>query len=41
MKHIANKVTETEDKLTLPNKTTNKGSNFTIEGIDYIVINDE
>ena len=41
MKHIANKVTDTEVKLTLPNKTTPKGRNFTIEGIVDIVRDDD
>ncbi len=41
MKDVANKVTDTEVKLTLPNKITPKGRNFTIEGVVDIVRDDD
>jgi len=37
LKHIAEKVTETEVKLTLPNETTPNGNKYNIEGIIDIV----
>lgn len=40
LQHIAEKVTETEVKLTLPDKTTPKGRKFNIEGIVDIVKED-
>lgn len=41
LKDVAEKVTDTEVKLTLPNLKTPKGRNFTIEGIVDIVREDE
>jgi hypothetical protein len=41
LKEVANKVTDTEVKLTLPNQKTLKGRNFTIEGIVDIVRDDD
>ncbi len=41
MKDVANRVTQTEVKLTLPDQKTPKGRNFTIEGIVDIVRDDE
>ena len=41
MKDVANRVTQTEVKLTLPDKKTPKGRNFTIEGIVDIIRDDE
>jgi hypothetical protein len=41
MKDVANKVTDTEVKLTLPDQKTAKGRTFTIEGIVDIVRDDE
>jgi hypothetical protein len=41
MKDVANKITHTEVKLTLPDRKTPKGRNFTIEGIVDIVRDDE
>ena len=41
MKEVANKVTDTEVKLTLPDQKTPKGRNFTIEGIVDIVREDD
>jgi hypothetical protein len=41
MQNIANKVTHTEVKLTLPDQKTPKGRNFTIEGVVDIVRDDE
>lgn len=41
MNEVANQVTHTEVKLTLPNQKTPKGRNFTIEGIVDIVRDDE
>jgi len=41
MREVATRVTDTEVKLTLPDQTTPKGRNFTIEGIVDIVRNDE
>jgi hypothetical protein len=40
LRDVATKVTDTEVKLTLPDQTTPKGHNFTIEGIVDIVRND-
>lgn len=40
LKDVATKVTDTEVKLTLPNQTTEKGRNFTIEGVVDIVRDD-
>lgn len=40
MKEVANKVTDTEVKLTLPDQRTPKGRNFTIEGVVDIVRDD-
>lgn len=40
MKEVANRVTDTEVKLTLPNQQTKKGRNFTIEGVVDIVRDD-
>lgn len=37
LKDIANKVTETEVKLSLPNQETTKGRKFSIEGVVDIV----
>lgn len=41
MKDVATRVTQTEVKLTLPDQKTQKGRNFTIEGIVDIVRDDE
>jgi len=41
MRDVANKVTDTEVKLTLPEQITQKGRNFTIEGIVDIVRDDD
>jgi hypothetical protein len=41
MNEVANQVTHTEVKLTLPNQKTPKGRNFTIEGIVDIVRDDK
>ena len=41
LKEVATKVTDTEVKLTLPDQTTSKGRNFTIEGIVDIVRDDQ
>lgn len=41
MRDVATKVTHTEVKLTLPDKKTPKGRNFTIEGVVDIVRDDE
>lgn len=41
MKEVANRVTDTEVKLTLPNQTTPKGRSFTIEGVVDIVRDDD
>jgi hypothetical protein len=41
LKHVANRVTDTEVKLTLPDQSTPKGRNFTIEGVVDIVRDDE
>jgi len=40
LKDVANKVTDTEVKLTLPDQKTLKGRNFTIEGVVDIVRDD-
>lgn len=40
LRHVATKVTDTEVKLTLPDQSTPKGRNFTIEGIVDIVRDD-
>ena len=37
MKHVAERVTETEVKLTLPNQRSQKGRDFTIEGVVDII----
>ena len=41
MRSVAEKVTETEVKLTLPDQTTHQGRSFTIEGIVDIVREDD
>jgi len=41
LKHVAEKVTETEVKLTLPNEETPNGNKFNIEGIVDIVREDD
>lgn len=41
MNDVANRVTDTEVKLTLPNQTTPKGRDFTIEGVVDIVRDDD
>jgi len=41
LRHIAEKITETEVKLTLPNETTTNGNKFNIEGIVDIVREDD
>ena len=41
MKEVANRVTHTEVKLTLPEQRTPDGRNFTIEGVVDIVRDDD
>jgi hypothetical protein len=41
MRDVATKVTDTEVKLTLPDQRTEKGRNFTIEGVVDIVRDDQ
>ncbi len=41
LRHIAEKVTDTEVRLNLPNQTTPKGRGFCVEGVVDIVREDE